>query len=65
MRENVQLFQPQIFLYLSIYLFIYFAVLELGLRAFTLSYQPYFCEGFLEIRSQELFAGTGLQLQCS
>jgi hypothetical protein len=49
-----------------IYLFI-FAVLGLKLRAYTLSHStsPFFCDGFFEIGSLELFAWAGFEPQSS
>jgi hypothetical protein len=56
-KECVQL----VLFYLFIYLFIYFAVLGLELRAFTLSHSPsHFSEDVFEIGSHELFAQAGL-----
>jgi hypothetical protein len=45
--------------------FLVFAVLGLELRVFALSHStsPIFCEGFLKIRSCELFAQSGFEPQ--
>jgi hypothetical protein len=42
------------------FFFFFFPVLGLELMAFTL--KPYFCEGFFKIRSRELFARAGFEL---
>jgi hypothetical protein len=46
------------------YIFLFFAVLGLELRAFTLSdsTSPIFCEGFFKIESHKLFAWAGFEL---
>jgi hypothetical protein len=47
------------------FLFFFLAVLGLELRALTWSqlHQPYYCEGFFEIGSCELFAWVGFEPQ--
>jgi hypothetical protein len=49
------------------YFILLFSVLGLELRAFNLEplHQAYFCEGFFEIGSNELFGGAGFELQSS
>jgi hypothetical protein len=56
--NSIELFRTISFIYL------FFAVLGLELRALHLEslHQPYFCEGFLEIGSHELFAWAVLNL---
>jgi hypothetical protein len=47
----------------TLYSFIYFAVLELELGAYTLSHStsPLFCEVFFKVGSWALFAGTSFE----
>jgi hypothetical protein len=54
----------QVSLFLNFIAFFFFVVLEFELRAFTLSHSL-FAVGIFEIRSQELFARTGFELQSS
>jgi hypothetical protein len=52
----------KLFYHLILFFYYFFAVLELDLRAYTLSHSTSpFCEGFFEIGCLELFAQAGFE----